>query len=372
MNQRPALLPIDQIVGMLRDAADRLARDLLPGGHRDGQEWREARTGKGGLGDSLSVNIGSGPRRGVWAHHAAGESGDALDLICYLRTHGDKKAAIGWAKAWLGIEGVVPAAVDDAALVASREQRAEAGAAEARRRRAAAQAIYLSGSPIGGTAVERYLAGRGLDVRRLAFPLRALRFHPALWDRHTRRNWPAMVAAVSGGDGAFLATHMTYLEALDGGAVRKAPIADPERGGAPACKRVLGSFRGGAIRLWRGMRVDPETGEFRQARRLAGCKPGSQWVDLTEGIEDGLTVALADAEARVLVAVSVSNMGNLVLPAAVGGVVLWRDNDAPGSKAAMAIDAAAARFAQAGLRVAECRPPAGVKDANEMAQAGAA
>jgi hypothetical protein len=362
--RRSHLVPIDAIVRGLTDRIEDLCRVLLPAGRRDQDEWREASTRVGGLGDSFSVNITRGSRRGVWSHYGAGRFGDALDLVAYVRFNDDKRAAIDWAKAWLGLDGSNPEALKAATMAPARDPNADAKAREeTQNSRNAAHSIYLSGGAIEGSPVEGYLLGRGLDVRRLGFPLKAIRCHPGLWDRYTARKWPAMVAAITSVDGKFLAVHRTFLEVLRDGSVRKAPIVD-DKGGV-SNKRALGAYSGGVIRLWRGTRVDPDTGEIKQARRLAQCKSGV-WVDLTEGIEDGLTVAIADPEARVLCAVSVSNMGKVRLPACVEGVVLWRQNDAPGSEAENAMNKVVQHFQAEGKRVADCRPPAGIKDANDM------
>src|SRR5579859_1999607 len=120
---RPDLIPIDRIVELLAARAGELARDLLPAGHREGSEWREARTAQGGLGDSLAVHLSSA-RAGVWMHAAAGRSGDALDLVAYLATNGDKTAAIKWAKAWLGLDGTDPAALTRTRAAQERREKA--------------------------------------------------------------------------------------------------------------------------------------------------------------------------------------------------------------------------------------------------------
>src|SRR5579864_6331573 len=83
---------------------------------------------------------------------------------------------------------------------------------------------------------------------------------------------------------------------------------------------VLGGYAGGAIRLWRGASGKP----LREA-------PAGETIDLTEGIEDGLSVAVAAPECRVLAAISLSNMANLAapgaLPPAIAAVRLWQQND---------------------------------------------
>ena len=91
-----APVAIDLVVDGLRGRVEELCRQLLPLGHREGAEWREARRAQGGLGDSLSVHL-EGAKRGVWQHGAAGASGDALDLVAYLlfagEQHGFRQAA---------------------------------------------------------------------------------------------------------------------------------------------------------------------------------------------------------------------------------------------------------------------------------------
>ena len=144
----------------------------------------------------------------------------------------------------------------------------------------------------------------------MPFPLRAVRFHASLWCQEAGRAYPAMVAPVVDGKGKFLALHRTWLTA--GGA--KAPVATP--------KKVLGRYRGGLIRLWRGgCASDPETGALRQTPRLAEVTAPVE-VDLTEGIEDGLSVALACPEARVVVAgVALASMAAIRWPPAIGTIV---------------------------------------------------
>lgn len=357
------LIPIDRIVSMLTDRIEELCRELLPGGHREGHEWREASTRKGGLGDSLSVHLASGPRRGIWARHGSGDAGDALDLVAFVHCGGDKKAAIIWAKKWLGLAGADGPAMERAMAAASPRPRDDRAAQlDMERRRGSAYAMYLSSQPIENTPVQKYLAGRDIDIRRLPYPLRAIRYHPELWDRFTQRRWPAMVAAITGADGKFMSVHRTFLERLGDGSVRKAPIVD--EAGKQQAKRTLGVYRGGTIRLWRGTRVDPKTGEVKQARPLRTCQSG-EWVDLTEGIEDGLTVAIADTEARVMCGVSLGNFTCIRLPDCVAGVALWRQNDAPGSRAELQMDRAVQHFLQMGKQVADCRPPPDVKDVND-------
>ena len=87
---------------------------------------------------------------------------------------------------------------------------------------------------------------------------------------------------------------------------------------------------------------------------------------MCEGIEDGLSIAVAMPEARVLVAVSVANMAHVALPDAITEIVLCADNDPANSKAALALDRAVSAHLGAGRQVRVARPPSGAKDFNQM------
>ena len=103
----PQPIAIAELCAALNSRAPEFAAKLLPGGHREGDEWVEARRKDGGLGDSLRVHL-TGTRARVWAHFAVAgargpKGGDALDLIAYLMFDDDKAQAVGWAKRWLGL-----------------------------------------------------------------------------------------------------------------------------------------------------------------------------------------------------------------------------------------------------------------------------
>jgi twinkle protein len=85
---------------MLADRAADVAEHLLPGGHKEGHEWRAGSTA-GEAGKSLGVHL-SGPKAGVWSDFATGEGGDLLDLWC--KAKGLTLAqALDEARAWLGV-----------------------------------------------------------------------------------------------------------------------------------------------------------------------------------------------------------------------------------------------------------------------------
>lgn len=352
------LLAISDVVQLLAARAPQLAAELLPRGRREGAEWVEARRKAGGLGDSLRVHL-TGPKAGIWSHFASGRAGDALDLVAYLATGDDKGRAVAWAKTWLGLGAGDLATLDrqrqaaDQARETARDQ--AAAVADAKRRKAAG--LFLSGQEkLAGTIAERYLAGRGIDLRALGRQPRSLRYHPACFCVEAGGPLPCLLAAVSAPDGGFAAVHRTWLETRPDGSVGKAPLDNP--------KKSLGPVRGGAIRLWRGVRSDGPGGRTRRAPALNNAPAGSA-AALTEGLEDGLTVACCLPELRVLVAVSLANLGALELPPALRELTIFADNDG-GAAAQAALDRAVQRFLAEGRRVRLARPPGHLKDVNEL------
>lgn len=96
---------ITEIKRTLAQSAQAVAEMLLPGGKREAQEWRAGST-SGDKGQSLGVHL-SGPKAGVWADFATGDSGDLLDLWCLVKGIGIAEA-VTQAKAWLGIADPQP------------------------------------------------------------------------------------------------------------------------------------------------------------------------------------------------------------------------------------------------------------------------
>jgi hypothetical protein len=352
--------PIDikAIVDLLTARIEPLARELLPAGIREGHEYCIGSLA-GEPGRSMKICL-AGDKPGIWCDFASGETGDALDLVAQVLYRGDKKQAFAWARAWLGLEGGRMATPATRPAAAATPGKAKGGD------RGKAFAMWLSAQErIQGTPVDRYLKGRGIDLALLGRQPRALRYHPRLGYYERDQNdkpvctgyWPAMVAAIAGGDGQFLAVHRTYLQILRDGRVVKAPVPEP--------KRTYGRFAGGFIRLQRGASGKP----------IAEAPEGDDAV-LLEGIENGLSVALACPEKRVLATISLANLANIVLPPAIKTLIIFCDNDptfTPGGGAspqARGLSRAIARFQAQEKIVRLARAPQG-KDANAFIQGAA-
>jgi hypothetical protein len=157
-----------KLAGRIHD----LARALLPGGRRAGNEWRCGSVW-GEPGVSLGVHL-SGSKAGVWADFASGESGDALDLV--RAVHGfDVREALAWSWRWLGMDD------GEAARPPFPARKPHANSDFWRR-------IWEETKPIAGTIAAQYLASRGLP---LPDDDEAIRFHPRCPFKGQRA--PAMV-----------------------------------------------------------------------------------------------------------------------------------------------------------------------------------
>lgn len=350
------LVTIGEVAEMLSARAPALAAELLPGGRKEGPEWVCGGL-DGARGRSMAVHL-QGAKAGVWSDFATGEAGDALDLVAQALFAGDKKEALTWAKSWLGLDGCDPARLRvTRRAVESRKNEDDSGdeGAEARRRRA--QALWLGAQErLAGTLAEAYLVGRGIRLEHLGRQPRALRFHPAIWCQERAAKLPAMVAAIHNPvSGQFMATHRTYLARQRDGSIDKADLARP--------KKVLGLYRGGVIPLWRGASGKP----------LAKAPQGDRLI-ITEGIEDGLTVALAKPECRVICVVAIGHANAVRWPEAITDITVAAQNDKPGSPAARRLEQIMAGWLAEGRRVWLSRPPTWwrgkpVKDVNDLLQA---
>jgi hypothetical protein len=169
-----------------------------------------------------------------------------------------------------------------------------------------ARNFWLTSALGEGTPAQRYLEGRGIDFAKLGKFPGAIRFRADAWNEETGKKMPAMAACVVLGS-AIIAAHRTFLTFGPKGWV-KADVEKP--------KKVLGSFLGGHIPLWKGMHDVP------LARLPAGAM-----VAASEGIEDALSVAMADPEQRIVAGISLDNLGNLALPAQAGDLILLCQRD---------------------------------------------
>jgi hypothetical protein len=387
MNEGPTPRDIEEA---LRARVDTLVPELIKGATRDGQFW-SCSSVDGGPGTQMKINR-TGPRRGLWTDFSEAEgtdrySGDMLQLVAIVHFGGwsnddAKSKSIAWAKSWLGWDDL-----DKDRLAKVRRQAAardEAAAAVAAKeiadKRRSAFAMWCGAVKIEGTPAEIYLRGRGIDFDRLGRIPGSLRYLPDCWcgirSPVTRRKYPAMVASIYCGS-EFQATHRTFLDVSEGkgGRVsvvkvfsdpqtRKVRVAtlDERKSGAKlkSHKLTLGQYSGGCIVLWKGGRSGP-----------FGDIPKGTRIYASEGIEDGLSVAIADPSLTVVAGVSLSNLGNLIVPPQAGPLVFIGQNDAIDGKAIEAFERAIAKQQRAAREAGRALPelffpPRQFKDFNDQ------
>ena len=194
--------------------------------------------------------------------------------------------------------------------------------AENAKRRQAIRHLWQAGRPISqasegeGTALERYLNRRGIDLRQ--FPERfaeSLRFIPSAFYHNdatgVTESYPAMLTAVRDLEGRLVTVHRTFL--TDEG--RKAPIATPKRLMALSDGTTI---NGTAIRF--GMPDDV--------------------LCIAEGVETALSVLLGTGY-PCWAAVSAIGMTEVQIPQGVRTVFIFADKDRTqtGAKAAVTLRA---------------------------------
>lgn len=349
-------LTVAEIVAMLSERIESLARDLLPAGHYDqGQRmWRCGDVGGSQAGQSLVVWL-SGAKQGQWYDFAAAEGGDGITLI--RKHHGlDGVAAIQWAKDWLGISPYTgrPTKRREPGVDGARQatgHRIERS--DLRHRQASALALWRSAVPAPGTIVEAYLRGRGITLP----PPATLRLLPLHQHLESGAVLPCMLQAVQAEDGRrFLTVNRLWFElpgrpvTANGSlamAVRDILALGPD---TPTVKthlspprKAYGPYKGGAVRL----------------------EPAGSTLAIGEGAETLLSVKQYRPDWTVWSAVALANIRNVWIPPQVDELVIIRDGDLPDSRAHAAADrivdevARMARDTGRALKVRAADPPTG-------------
>ncbi len=294
--------------------AEAVCRRYLPHGRRQGRYW-VAGDIDGRRGRSLFVRLAGPGIPGKWTDAATGQHGDLLDIVRRRSGAPTLRAALAEARSFLASS---PVPVSPSAM-------GEMGG-DAYDGTLAARRLWRRCRAVGGTHAEAYLLARGLARCRFA----ALGFHPALRYREGQavQLLPALVAAVTRPDGRALGVQRTW---LDPGTPAKANVASP--------RKALGKIHGLAVRFGRSGGQSPE------APLLVG-----------EGIETVLSLVTAVPGIRAAAALSAGSLGAFAPPPGVGRIVIARDNDDEGERAAGRL---ALRCARTGVAVTVIAPEGG-------------
>ena len=283
------------VAAALAERAEEVCRRYLPYGRRRGRYW-VAGDLDGGRGRSLFVRLAPPGAPGKYTDAATGEHGDLLDIIRHRICAPTLRAALDEARAFL-----------------ARPATPASGAGDAYDATEAARRLWRRCRAIDGTHAEAYLEARGIERCRFA----ALRFHPGLFYRGDGgvRRLPALVAAVTGSDEAVCGVLRTWLHPTR---PAKANVSRP--------RKALGRVHGHAVRFGH-----PADG----ASLLVG-----------EGIETVLSPVTASPDITAAAALSAGSLGAFAPPPGVARIVIARDNDEEGERAALRL---ARRCARAGV-----------------------
>lgn len=209
--------------------------------------------------DRFGVNT----RKGMFLCRKCGGKGDAIGLVQFVMGL-DFPGALEWLcgpAQQISPEERARRDKRDAENAARKEAEA---AAYRKRAIADAKRIWDAGLPAEGSLVRDYLALRGITAAALPKLPMCLRFAPDLpymvesGHRNERgqtvyvaaHRGPAMLAAIQGADNRFCAVHRTWFDLTQ--PQGKVKIVHPETGAAMARKKILGSKKGGSIRLQHG------------------------------------------------------------------------------------------------------------------------
>jgi len=309
--------PARDLAIQLAERAEAFCRYYLSNGHRSGGYWIVGDTGNT-RGRSLFVRLIGVPHgqgaRGKWQDAATGEHGDLLDLLAAREGHRGLAETLAEARRFLG-KPEWPAK-DGYARDVPFHTRSDTSAI--------ARRIWDEGKPLPGTLAETYLS-----LRRLAPAYPAdLRFHLALEYRdHVTGEiafHPALLAAVRDTSGDMRGIQRCWL-APDG---RKAALDDP--------RRSLGHIHGQGVWLRHDDRKRP-----------------SGTLLIGEGVETVFSLAAMLPSAGMVAALSASHLAGFILPGWVKSLLIARDNDPAGIRAARKL---ASRAAENGINVSILRP----------------
>jgi DNA primase len=127
-------------------------------------------------------------------------------------------------------------------------------------------------------------------------------------------------------------------------------------------RKIWPSFKGAAIRLWRG-----DSGLSIERAAAHGLR---ETLVLCEGVEDGLSLAMALPECRIWAVGTLGNIGAQVLPECVDDVIVCADNDWGKPQAERQLTQALARLSAQGVEVRVARSHVG-KDVNDALRGAA-
>jgi hypothetical protein len=337
-----------------------------------------------------------------WMCAACSEGGDALALVQKVKGL-DFRAAVEFLG---GAQKIDPE--EEARLEREREERKRQQAEVAAKMRASAIAgawrLWEQSEQFSRSEVEAYLRARGCLLPASA-EIRGARavpyFHGETVDEMGRksprvlRRGPAMVSAVRDNAGAFVAVHLTHLNAECSGKAKIEnldfkPETDDEKLRFLPAKKQRGAKKGGHIvlrsptvptRLFMGEGIETVLSvatAFLRAKKLlpsdafwSSCDLGNLGGDCVESVKHPTLKLRNGAAQKVPGPVPDLSAPGIAIPSSVTRLVLLADGDSDPFTTEMAMQRAQARFARDGLEIVVVWPPRDM-DFNDVLMEGAA
>lgn len=343
----------DEVKELLKSRIEDLCAQLLPDGRRQGRLWVAHNPVTADFSQSPEFKVALNQDVGAWKDWRSGAKGDVLHLISYLQGYESFSDTMTWARNFLGLSTMRPA--ERAALDAEARRRAADRRVAAERTRlfkiVKAEEKFLAGSAFGGRSVaeqhaRRYFAGRKCPLEDVVHvDATTFRFadQSEYWTRGEYRTddagrrykvkdgpkYPAIHSAMRAASGLVTACHVTFLDPV---LPKKISLEDAN------AKLIFGEAKGSVIRISHGPEnVAPEVAQ--EQHPLIVC----------EGVETGLSLAIACPSARVWAAGSLSNMGNVPLwMECIPSLILARDNNHGNAQAERQLEGVLKQLAEHG------------------------
>jgi hypothetical protein len=351
MTFQPRHNDLDEIKEGLKGRIEEVCRRCLPAGRREGKEWVAHNPYVDEARKAPALKVALTGNKGAWRDWRNGDKGDVLKLVEF--TQGcDLKGALVWARDFLGLQNMTPREREDFRRRVADRQKREAAEDEKNRRfklERARERFYSAPSELGLLSgpeqhARAYFRARKCPLEDVKHPGQGtFRFSPATswwkgaeWRHEAGRRmkvkdgpeFPAIHTAMRQMTGIITCCHVTFLDPVR---PAKAPVE-------PA-KLMFGEALGAVIEVATG----PSLKSFWHPDAPAGP------VIICEGIETGLSIAVAVPEARVWAGGSLAGMGHapVSLPC-VSDITVARDNNHGNPQAQAALGQALARLDEAG------------------------
>lgn len=326
---------LQMIKESLKDLAQAVCEKLLPNGRREGNLYVSHDPVQGDYDHKPALKVRLSGNVGGWEQFRGGAEGarkDILGLIEYvLRT--DTKGALAWSRDFLGLKSMSrqeqEAMRQAASAKAQKRQKQDSDRRQWRMKKAdelfMARTMQIDPDRLSIPGLQHalsYFRNREIPLEDVQFlSAQSFRFSPQTewWNGAAFRTegaaryktssgpmFPAVHSSMRSPHGIVTACHCTFLDPLQ---PIKAPVEPP--------KLIFGEASGAVIEISYGFVGKPF---------WATMEPDV--VIICEGVETGLSLALAAPEARVWAGGSITNMGNApVWLDCVSQIILARDNN---------------------------------------------